>query len=155
MRAGVVRLYTMKINRIDHVGIVVNDLVAAKQFFLALGLEVMGEGEVTGEWAGRIIGLQDVKSEVIMLQTPDGETNIELSKFHSPTDPNGIQPSLSNTLGIRHITFAVEDVEAIVAKMEKHGAELVGELLNYQDTYKLCYLRGPEGIILELAERIG
>ena len=155
MRAGVVRLYTMKINRIDHVGIVVNDLVAAKQFFLALGLEVMGEGEVTGEWAGRIIGLQDVKSEVIMLQTPDGETNIELSKFHSPPDPNGIQPSLSNTLGIRHITFAVEDVEAIVAKMEKHGAELVGELLNYQDTYKLCYLRGPEGIILELAERIG
>ena len=144
----------MKVHRIDHVGIIVNDLPAAKEFFLDLGLEMIGEGEVEGEWAGRIIGLQDVKAEIIMLRTPDGETNIELSKFHSPTDENGIQPSLANTLGIRHITFAVEEIEAIVAKLKKNGAELVGEIQTYENTYKLCYIRGPEGIILELAEQL-
>jgi catechol 2,3-dioxygenase-like lactoylglutathione lyase family enzyme len=144
----------MKIHRIDHVGIIVNDLPAAKAFFLDLGLEMMGEGEVEGEWAERIIGLQDVKAEVAMLRTPDGETNIELSKFHSPTDENSIQRPLANTLGIRHITFAVEDIEAIVAKLKKNGAELIGEIVNYENTYKVCYIRGPEGIILELAEQI-
>jgi catechol 2,3-dioxygenase-like lactoylglutathione lyase family enzyme len=144
----------MKVRRIDHVGIIVNDLAAAKAFFLALGLEMMGEGEVEGEWAERIIGLQDVKAEIVMLRTPDGETNIELSQFHSPTDENGIQRSLANTLGIRHITFVVEDLEAIVAKLKKNGAELVGEIQTYENTYKLCYLRGPEGIILELAEEL-
>ena len=144
----------MKVYRIDHVGIIVNDLAAAKAFFLDLGLEMMGEGEVEGEWVERIIGLQDVKAEVIMLRTPDGETNIELSKFHSPTDENGIQRSLANTLGIRHITFVVEKIEAIVAKLQKNGAELVGEIQTYENTYKLCYIRGPEGIILELAEQI-
>jgi 4-hydroxyphenylpyruvate dioxygenase-like putative hemolysin len=102
----------------------------------------------------RIIGLQDVKAEIIMLRTPDGETNIELSKFHSPTDENGIQSSLANTLGIRHITFAVEDIEAIVAKLKQNGAELVGEIQTYENTYKLCYIRGPEGIILALAEQL-
>ena len=140
----------MKIHRIDHVGIIVNDLPAAKAFFLDLGLEMMGEGE----WVERIIGLQDVKAEIIMLRTPDGEANIELSKFHSPTDENGIQHPLANTLGIRHITFAVEDIEAIVAKLKKNGAELVGEIQTYENTYKLCYIRGPEGIILELAEQL-
>ncbi len=144
----------MKVHRIDHVGIVVNDLPAAKAFFLVLGLEMMGEGEVEGEWAERIIGLQDVKADVIMLRTPDGEANIELSKFHSPTDENGIQRSLANTLGIRHIAFAVEDIEAIVAKLKKNGAELVGEIQSYENTYKSCYIRGPEGIILELAEQL-
>lgn len=140
----------MKVHRIDHVGIIVNDLPAAKAFFLDLGLEMMGEGE----WVERIIGLPDVKAEIIMLRTPDGEANIELSKFHSPTDENGIQRSLANTLGIRHITFAVEDIEAIVAKLKKNGAELVGEIQTYENTYKLCYIRGPEGIILELAEQL-
>jgi catechol 2,3-dioxygenase-like lactoylglutathione lyase family enzyme len=144
----------MKVHRIDHVGIIVNDLPAAKAFFLDLGLEMMGAGAVEGEWAERIIGLQDVKAEVIMLRTPDGEAKIELSKFHSPTDENGIQRSLANTLGIRHITFAVEDLEAIVAKLKKNGAELVGEIQTYENTYKLCYIRGPEGIILELAEQL-
>jgi catechol 2,3-dioxygenase-like lactoylglutathione lyase family enzyme len=144
----------MKVYRIDHVVIIVNDLAAAKAFFLDIGLELVWEGEVEGEVVERIIGLHDVKAEVIMLQTPDGETNIELSKFHSPTDENGIQPTLANTLGIRHITFAVEDVEAIVEKLKKNGAELVGEIQTYEDTYKLCYIRGPEGIILELAEQL-
>jgi catechol 2,3-dioxygenase-like lactoylglutathione lyase family enzyme len=144
----------MKVLRMDHVGIIVNDLPAAKAFFLDLGLELMGEDEVEGEWAERIIGLHDVRAEIIMLRTPNGGANIELSKFHSPKDGNGIQPSLANTLGIRHITFAVEDVEAIVAKLKENGAELVGEIQNYENIYKLCYIRGPEGIILELAERL-
>lgn len=144
----------MKIHRMDHVGIIVNDLPAAKAFFLDLGLEMLWEGAVEGESVDRITGLQDVKAEVIMLRAPDSETNIELSKFHSPTDENGIQHPLANTLGIRHITFAVEDVEAIVAKLKKNGAELVGEMQTYENTYRLCYIRGPEGIILELAEQL-
>lgn len=144
----------MKVHRIDHVGIIVKDLAAAKAFFLDLGLEMMGEGEVAGEWAERIIGLQNVKSDVIMMRTPDGEMKIELSQFHSPIDENGIQRSLANTLGIRHITFVVDEVEAIVAKLAKHGAELVGEIQTYENEYKVCYIRGPEGIILELAEEL-
>ena len=144
----------MKINRIDHVGIVVNDLPAMKAFFLEFGLEMMGEAEVEGEWVERIIGLQNVKEDVAMLRTPDGEATIELVKFHSPLDEDGIKQPLSNTLGIRHIAFAVEDIEAIVSKLEKKGAELVGEIQTYEDSYKLCYIRGPEGIILELAEQL-
>ncbi|WP_202081186.1 VOC family protein [Caldalkalibacillus salinus] len=144
----------MKIHRIDHVGIIVNDLPAMKAFFLDFGLEMMGEGEVEGEWVERIIGLQDVKGEAVMLQTPDGDANIELVKFHTPSDENGIQLPLANTLGIRHIAFAVEDIEALVTKLEKKGAGLMGEIQNYENAYKLCYVRGPEGIILELAEKI-
>ncbi|MRG87616.1 VOC family protein [Salinibacillus xinjiangensis] len=144
----------MKINRLDHVGIIVNDLPAAKAFFLDFGLEMLGEGEVEGEWVERIIGLQDVKEEVVMLRTPDGEANIELVKFHTPSDENGIQRSLANTLGLRHIAFAVEDIEALVTKLKKKGAGLIGEIQNYENTYKLCYVRGPEGIILELTEKI-
>lgn len=144
----------MKIHRIDHVGIIVNDLPAAKAFFLDFGLEMLGEGEVEGEWVERIIGLEDVKEEVVMLRTPDGEANIELVKFHTPSDENGLQRPLANTLGIRHIAFAVEDIENLVAKLKRKDAELIGEIQNYENTYKLCYIRGPEGIILELAEKI-
>jgi len=144
----------MKINRIDHVGIIVNDLPAAKAFFLDLGLEMLGEGKVEGEWVERIIGLQDVKEELVILRTPDGEANIELVKFYTPSDENGVQRPLANTLGIRHIAFVVEDIDAIIAKLKKNGAELVGEIQTYENSYKLCYIRGPEGIILELAEQI-
>ncbi len=144
----------MKIQRIDHVGVIVDNLSAAKTFFVDLGLELLGEAEVEGEWVERIIGLENVKEEVAMLRTPDGEANIELVKFHTPSDKNGIQHPLANTLGIRHIAFAVEDIEAIVAKMERNDAALIGEIQNYENTYKLCYIRGPEGIILELAEKI-
>jgi catechol 2,3-dioxygenase-like lactoylglutathione lyase family enzyme len=144
----------MKIHRIDHVGVVVNDLPAAKAFFLDFGLEMLGEGKVEGEWVERIIGLQDVKVEFVMLRTPDGEANIELVKFHTPSDEKGMQRPLANTLGIRHIAFVVEDIEAIVAKLKKNGTELFGEIQNYENAYKLCYVRGPEGIILELAEQI-
>ena len=144
----------MKIHRIDHVGIIVNDLPAAKAFFLDLGLEMMGEGKVEGEWVERIIGLQNVKLDNAMLRTPDGGANIELVKFITPSDEKGIQRHLANTLGIRHIAFIVDDIEAVVAKLKKREAELVGEIQNYENVYKLCYVRGPEGIIIELAEEI-
>lgn len=161
----------MKIRKIDHVGIIVNDLPAAKAFFLEFGLKMLGEGKVEGEWVKRmerIIGLQDVKEEtamwrrsdsdanleIVMLRTPDGDTNIELVKFNAPTNEIGIRHPLANTLGIQHIAFAVEDIEALVTKLTKKGAELIGEISNYENAYKLCYVRGPEGIILELAEEI-
>jgi catechol 2,3-dioxygenase-like lactoylglutathione lyase family enzyme len=144
----------MKIHRIDHVGIIVNDLPAAKAFFLDFGLEMQGEGKVEGEWVDRVVGLHDVKAACVMLRTPDGEANIELVKFCMPSDEKGMQRPLANTLGIRHIAFAVEDIESVVAKLKKKGAEPFGEIQNYENTYKLCYVRGPEGIILELAEQI-
>lgn len=161
----------MKIHRIDHVGIIVNDLPAAKAFFLDCGLEMLGEGKVEGEWVQRmehIMGLQDVKEEVailgtpdgdekielVMLRTPDGDANIELVKFHTPAGESGIQRPLANTLGIQHIAFDVEDIEAMVTKLTKKGAVLIGEIQNYENAYKLCFVRGPEGIVLELAEKI-
>ena len=109
----------MKIQEIDHVGIIVNDLPAAKAFFLDFGLEVLGEGEVKGKWVDQVIGLNDVKSAIVMLGTPDGQAHIELAKFYTPSDEKGIQQSFANTLGIRHIAFAVEDIEAIVSKLKK------------------------------------
>ena len=144
----------MKIHRIDHVSINVNDLAAAKAFFLDFGLEVQGEGEgeLEGAWLDQLIGLQGVKTALVFLRTPDGEANIELVKYYRPSDEKGIQQTYANTLGIRHIAFAVEDIEAIVAKLKKKGTEIFGEIYNYEDSYKLFYVRGPEGIILELAE---
>jgi catechol 2,3-dioxygenase-like lactoylglutathione lyase family enzyme len=143
----------MATQRMDHVGIVVQDLPAAKAFFLDLGLEVRGEMDVDGAWVDRIIGLSGVKDTIVMLGVPGGPTAVELVKFHSPVDEKGMQPSFSNTLGIRHLCFAVDDVESLVATLrQKHGAELVGEIQTYENAYKLCYLRGPEGILLELAE---
>ncbi len=148
----------MKIHKIDHIGIVVNDLSAAKAFFLDLGLEVQGETEVKGEWVERVVGLNDVRAMVVMLGMPDGQVNLELAKFYTPSDERGIQQSFANTLGIRHIAFVVEDIEAIVAKLKKKGMETFSEIQTataYENTrYKLCYIRGPEGIILELAEQV-
>lgn len=142
----------MKVHKIDHVGIVVNDLAAAKAFFLDFGLELQGEGIVEGEWVDNVVGLHGVKGAIAMLRTPDGETNIELSQFYRPTGEKDIQRPLANTPGIRHVTFVVEDIEAVIAKLKKQGAETVGRIQNYEDTYKVCYIRGPEDIILELAE---
>jgi catechol 2,3-dioxygenase-like lactoylglutathione lyase family enzyme len=144
----------MKINRIDHVSINVNDLSAAKEFFLNLGLEVQAEWEMDGEQLDRIVGLKDVKTACVGLGMPDGQAWIELVKFYSPSDEKGIQPPFANTLGIRHICFAVEDIEAIVAKLKKKGTEIFSEIQQYEESYRLCYVRGPEGIILELAEKI-
>ena len=144
----------MKVRKIDHIGINVIDLAAAKAFFLDLGFEVMGEAELGGEFVERVIGLQNVKDKVVMLRTPDGEATIELIQFYTPLDEKGIQPSFANTLGIRHIALLVDDVEAIVAKLKKNGTTLFGEILNYENTYKDCFIRGPEGIIIELAEEL-
>ena len=144
----------MKIQRTDHVGIVVIDLAAAKEFFLDFGLEVQGEGELAGEWLDHIVGLCDVKTAYVFLGLPGGQANLELIKYYTPSDEKGIQQSWANTLGIRHIAFAVEDIEAVVAKLKKKGSELIGKITYYENSYKLCYLRGPEGIIIELAEQI-
>src|SRR5437879_12521372 len=121
----------MKIHRIDHVGIIVNDLPAAKAFFLDFGLEIQGEGKVEGEWVDRVVGLHDVKAACVMLRTPDGEASIELVKFYMPSDEEGMQRPFANTLGIRHIAFADEVIQPVVAKLQKKDAELFGELKRY------------------------
>ena len=144
----------MKIKRIDHVGVIVNDLSAAKEFFLDFGLEVKGEWEMEGELMGYAVGLNDAKVACVGLGMPDGQTWIELIKFYSPSDETDIQQPYANTLGIRHIAFSVEDIEAVVAKLKKKGKEIFSEIQQYEESYKLCYVRGPEGIILELAEEI-
>lgn len=144
----------MKINRIDHVSINVNDLSKAKAFFLDLGLEVKAEWESEGEQLDKIVGLNDVKTACVGLGAPDGQAWIELVKFYSPSDETSFQQPTANTLGIRHICFAVEDIEAIAAKLKKKGTEIFSEIQQYGESYKLCYVRGPEGIILELAEKI-
>ena len=144
----------MKIHRIDHVGVIVSDLSAAKAFFLDFGLEVQGEGELEGELLDQVTGLHDAKTAIVWLGTPDGQTHIELVKFYRPSDEQGIQQSSANTLGIRHIAFAVEDIEALVAKLKQNGSAIFSEIQTYENMYKLCYVRGPEGIILEVAEQI-
>jgi catechol 2,3-dioxygenase-like lactoylglutathione lyase family enzyme len=145
----------MTIQRMEHVGIVVDDLAAATKFFIELGLELRGETPVEGRWVDRVVGLDGVRADIAMLQTPDGHGRLELTKFHAPSIPEGNQHAPANAPGIRHVAFAVEDIDAVVAGLRTRGTELVGELERYQDTYRLCYVRGPEGIIVELAERIG
>jgi catechol 2,3-dioxygenase-like lactoylglutathione lyase family enzyme len=144
----------MKIHHIDHVAINVNDLPAAKAFFVDFGLEVQGEAELQGKWLDQLVGLDDVKTAVVYMRTPNGETSIELVKYYTPSDENGIQKSSANTLGIQHIAFVVEDIDALVAKLKKKGVETFSEVYQYEDSYKLCYVRGPEGIVLEVAEQV-
>jgi catechol 2,3-dioxygenase-like lactoylglutathione lyase family enzyme len=139
----------------DHVGIVVDDLAAATEFFVELGLVPQGEASVEGRSVDRVVGLEGVRAEIAMLETPDGHGRIELAKFHSPSHDGDERHAPANTPGIRHVTFAVEDIDAVLARLRARGAELVGELERYEDMYRLCYVRGPAGIIIELAERIG
>jgi catechol 2,3-dioxygenase-like lactoylglutathione lyase family enzyme len=145
----------MAIHRMEHVGIVVDDLAAAIEFFVELGLVLQGEGPVEGRWVDRIVGLEGVRSDIAMMQTPDGNGRLELTKYHSPPNQGDKRHAPANAPGIRHVAFAVEDIETVVAGLRARGAELVGELGRYEDKYRLCYVRGPEGIIIELAERIG
>lgn len=145
----------MAIERMDHVGIVVDDLAAATAFFVELGLELQGEARVEGGWVDRVVGLDGVRAQIAMLQTPDGHGRIELAKFHAPSARGGDGNAPANTPGIRHVTFAVDDVDSVVARLRARGAELVGEVERYEDSYRLCYVRGPEGIIVELAQKIG
>ena len=136
----------------DNVGIVVNDLKAAIAFFTELGLELEGEATVEGRWVDRIVGLEGVRSDIVMLRTPDGHGRLELTKFHTPPARTAEPNAPVNTLGIRRIMFAVDDIDAVVASLRAHGAELVGEVVQYEDKYRLCYVRGPEGIMIALAE---
>ena len=145
----------MTIQRMDHLGIVFDDLAAAKAFFVELGLKVQGEGQVDGGWVDRVVGLDGIRVEYAMLETPDGHGRLELVKFHSPSVRGGDGNAPANTLGIRHLAFAVDDIDAAVASVRARGGELVDEVENYEDIYRLCYVRGPEGIIVELAEKIG
>ncbi len=145
----------MTILRMDNVLIVVDDLEAAIAFFADLGLELEGETTVEGQWVDRVVGLDGVRSDVAMMRTPDGHGRLELDKFHTPT-PVRSEPvdAPVNTLGIRRIMFAVDDIEAVLARLRTHGAELVGEVAQYEDQYLLCYVRGPEGIIVALAQQL-
>ena len=139
----------------EHVGIVVDDLAAATTFFVELGLRLQGEGSVEGGLVDRIVGLEGVRSEIAMMETPDRHGRLELIKFHAPAGPGGDRHAPANTPGIRHLAFAVDDIDAMVASLRARGTELVGEVVRYEDSYRLCYVRGPEGIIVELAEQIG
>jgi catechol 2,3-dioxygenase-like lactoylglutathione lyase family enzyme len=146
----------MAIQRMEHVGIVVDDLAAATEFFVELGLELHGEGSVEGAWVDRIVGLEGVRADIAIVQTPDGQGRLELTKFHSPPSPQGDNHHApANAPGLRHVLFVVEDIDVVVAGLRARGVELVGELVRYGDSYRLCYVRGPEGIIVELAEPIG
>ncbi len=146
----------MAIQRMDNVLIVVDDLDAVISFFVELGMELEGKGPIEGRWVDRVIGIDDVRQEIAMLRTPDGHGRVELTKFHTPPAVRPEPESApSNTLGIRRIMFTVDDVDDVVARLRGHGAELVGEIAQYEDSYRLCFLRGPEGIIIGLAEQLG
>ena len=148
-------LRNMTIQRMDNVGIVVDDLEAAIAFFIELGLELEGETTVEGHWVDRIVGLDGVRSDIAMMRTPDGHSRLELIKFHTPTAISAEPKNAPvNTLGIRRIMFAVDDIDDVLARLQAHGAELVGEVVQYEDNYRLCYIRGPEGIIVALAEQL-
>jgi catechol 2,3-dioxygenase-like lactoylglutathione lyase family enzyme len=145
----------MTIQRMDNVGIVVDDLEAAIAFFGELGMELEGTAQIEGRWADRTVGLDGVRSDIAMMRTPDGHSRLELAKYHTPAavsaEPENPPP---NTLGLHRVMFAVDDIEDVVARLRTHGAELLGELAQYEDSYRLCYVRGPEGIIIALAEQL-
>ena len=142
--------------RMDNVLIVVDDLEAAKAFFAELGMELEGETTVEGASVDSLIGLKDVRATIALMQTPDGHGKIELDKFHTPEAiRTGSEKPPVNSLGIRRLMFAVEDIDAVVARLLAYGAELIGEVVQYGDTYRLAYIRGPEGIIIGLAEELG
>lgn len=145
----------MTLKLMEHVGIVVEDLGVATEFFTELGLEPLGEMKVEGPWVDRINGLDGVQVDMAMMGAPDGSGQLEIVKYNSPPDEGGGQPAAANAPGIRHIAFLVEDIEATVARLRARGYGLVGELERYKDSYLLCYVRGPEDIIVELAEKIG
>ena len=145
----------MTIQRMDNVLIVVEDLEAAKAFFVELGMELEGETTIEGRWVDRIVGLEGVRADIAMMRTPDGHGRVELSRFHTPPAVKARPENApANTLGMRRIMFAVEDVDADVARLRRHGAELVGEIVQYEDKHRLCFLRGPEGIIIGLAQQL-
>jgi catechol 2,3-dioxygenase-like lactoylglutathione lyase family enzyme len=145
----------VSIQRLDNVLIVVEDLEAAKAFFVELGMELEGETQVEGPWVDGVVGLDGVRADITMLRTPDGHGRVELTRFHTPpavrTEPENAP---ANALGLRRIMFAVEDLDDVVARLRTHGAELLREIAQYEDLYRLCFVRGPEGVIIGLAEQL-
>ena len=145
----------MTLQRMDNVLIVVEDLEAAKGFFVELGMELEGETQVEGPWVDKVVGLDGVRADITMLRTPDGHGRVELTKFHTPpairAEPDDAP---ANALGLRRIMFAVDDLDDVVVRLRAHGAELLREIAQYQDLYRLCFVRGPEGIIIGLAEQL-
>jgi catechol 2,3-dioxygenase-like lactoylglutathione lyase family enzyme len=147
---------TTTVRRMDHIGIVVDDIAAATAFFVELGLEPQGEATLANDsTVDRINGLDGVRADIVMLRTPDGHGCLELCRYHTPPSHGGDPSAPTNTLGFRHIAFAVEGLDDILGRLRSRGAELVGELVRYGDSYRLCYLRGPAGVIIELAEELG
>jgi catechol 2,3-dioxygenase-like lactoylglutathione lyase family enzyme len=138
----------------DNVGIVVESLDAAVSFFAELGLELEGQATIEGEWAGRVTGLGDQRVEIAMMRTPDGHGRLELSRFLTPPPVSDHRNAPVNALGYLRVMFAVDDIDDTLARLRKHGAELVGEVVQYEDVYRLCYIRGPEGLLIGLAEQI-
>jgi catechol 2,3-dioxygenase-like lactoylglutathione lyase family enzyme len=147
--------HPMTIQRMDNVGIVVDDLEAAMAFFGELGMELEGQAQIEGLWADRTVGLDGVRSDIAMMRTPDGNGRLELTTYHAPAavraEPQNPPP---NTLGLHRVMFAVDDIDDTVARLRPHGAELLGEIAQYEDRYRLCYVRGPAGIIVALAEQL-
>jgi catechol 2,3-dioxygenase-like lactoylglutathione lyase family enzyme len=139
----------------DNVGIVIDDLGAAIEFFRELGLELEGRAMIEGEWAGRVTGLGDQRVETAMMRTPDGHSRLELSRFHAPPVVADHRNAPVNALGYLRVMFAVDDIDDTLVRLSKHGAELVSEVVQYEDAYRLCYIRGPEGLLIGLAQELG
>ena len=145
----------MTVKRMDNVGIVVDDLPAAIAFFRELGLELEGQGTVEGEWAGRVTGLPNQRVEIAMMRTPDGHSRLELSRFLMPPVVADHRNAPVNALGYLRVMFAVDNIDETLARVLQRGAQLVGEVVQYEDSYRLCYIRGPEGLLIGLAEPLG
>ena len=145
----------MTVQRLDNVGIVVESLEDAVAFFAELGLELEGRATIDGDWSGRVTGLRDQRVEVAMMRTPDGHGRLELSRFLAPAPVADHRNAPVNSLGYLRVMFAVEDLDDTLARLGKHGAQVVDEVVRYEDAYRLCYVRGPEGILIGLAEQLG
>jgi catechol 2,3-dioxygenase-like lactoylglutathione lyase family enzyme len=145
----------MTVKRMDNVGIVVEDLGAAIDFFRDLGLDLEGRAMVEGEWAGRVTGLGDQRVEIAMMRTPDGHSRLELSRFLAPPVVADHRQAPVNALGYLRVMFAVDDLDATLARLGRRGAQLVGDVVDYKDVYRLCYIRGPEGLLIGLAQELG
>ena len=145
----------MALKRMDNVGIVVDDLAATIEFFRELGLELEGQAIVEGEWAGRVTGLGDQRVEIAMMRTPDGHSRLELSRFLAPPVVADHRNAPVNALGYLRVMFAVDDIDDTLTRLRKRGAKLVGEVAQYEDMYRLCYIRGPGGLLIGLAEELG
>ena len=145
----------MTILRMDHVVVVADDLEDAVAFFVELGMELEGETPIEGPWADRVNGIDGLRVDLAMMRTPDGHSRLELTKFHAPQALGGGMVYPPNTLGLRSVMFAVDDIDAAVAGLRARGAELIGEVAQYEESYRLCYVRGPAGIIVALAEPLG